>query len=241
VFALKPTSIRPAFFVASAVFLVVPLTLSLLGFAGAGLAKEVVGEAGNPTSWILQQHGTDLATVTDPQMIGPIMIGTFLPKIGLFCFTFMAFAALCSTLDSAFVATGALTGVDIYSRYFRPDASDSRILVAGRSSMAVVAALGLIISFSRPSLFWLFLSISAVAVGGIVPTLMLIFGNPPRARAITISVWASLLISLPTAIYANNNGMPDVQIVGTLIALAFSIILCLWDRAPNDPVPQSPS
>lgn len=237
VFAMKPRSIRPAFFVAASAFVVVPLTLSILGFAGAGLATAVLDETGNPTSWILQQNGTTLATVTDPQMIGPIMIGTFLPKIGLLCFTFMAFAALCSTLDSAFVATGALTSVDIYSRYFRPDAPETRTLIAGRSSMIVVAVLGLLVSFSRPSLFWLFLTISAVAVGGIVPTLMLIFRSPPRARAITISVWASLLISLPTAIYANNNESPDVQIVGTLVALAFSTVLCLRDRVPENGIP----
>lgn len=215
VFALKIPAIRPAFFIAALAFVVVPVTLSLLGFSAAGLV--IGGEL-------------DAAKDADPQMIGPIMVGSFLPKIGLLCFTFMAFAALCSTLDSAFVATGALTSVDIYSRYINKDASEKKALLAGRFSMIAVAAIGLLISFSKPNLFWLFLTISAVAVGGIVPTLMLIFGKPPHARAITISVWLSLLISLPAAIYANTNDNPNVQITGTLVSLVLSTIICFFHR-----------
>ena len=218
VFALRRPAIRPAFIIAAFAFLVVPVLLSLLGFLGAGLAID----------------GVSFGEQFDPQMIGPVLIGTYLPKIGLLTFAFMAFAGLCSTLDSAFVATGALTSIDIFKRYINTQATDESALKAGRGSMIVVAVIGLAISFLQPSLLWLFLTISAVAVGGIIPTSFLIFGVRIQPWAVATSVWVSLLISLPAAVYGNLQGNHHVQVGGTLLSLAFSAFVCFLGRNMAD-------
>lgn len=210
-FAIRRKHSTRAFLVAAIAFLVVPSALSFLGFAAAGL----------------EVSGAGLGEGIDPQMVGPLMIGEYLPKIALLFFTFMAFAGLGSTLDSAFVATGALTSIDVYKRYISPNASEGSSLAAGRIAMVVVAAVGLLFSFLKPNLFWLFLTISAIAVGGIIPTVTLIMGGKLPAWAITLSVWLCLAIALPTAIYGNIVNNADIHIQGTLVALLASMVISI--------------
>jgi len=115
-------------FAAGIIFGVVPILLSLLGFIGAApQVKEVIN-------------------VTDPQMIGPIVVAKFLPKWALMLFTVMAFAGLSSTLDSAFSAVSSLGSIDIYRKYFNPKASPAMILKVARIFMLVTTIIGTLIA-----------------------------------------------------------------------------------------------
>ncbi len=214
-YSVNEKHIVKMFLVGGALFAIVPIALSLLGFVGAGLV------------------GAGAITVDNPEMVGPSVIAYYLPKWALIAFVFMAFAGLASTLDSAFCALSSLISVDVYERYVRPNSDDDAKLRAARVGMAVVGLLGLAIALLRPNILWIFKTYAAIAVGGLAPVLFIIFGRTPKASAVVASVLVGLGVSLPSAIYGNVVGNNHIVLWGTLGGLAFSTAVCvLFVRRP---------
>ena len=103
--SIRESSVVKALLLGGLIFAVVPITLSLLGFVGAGLVR------------------TAAISVSDPQLIGPIVVANLLPTPALYAFCLLAFAGLCSTMDSSFCAISSLGSIDVYRRYLNPNAS----------------------------------------------------------------------------------------------------------------------
>jgi Na+/proline symporter len=209
--AVEDRSVVKTFVFGGLIFALIPLALSLLGFIGADLAA-----------------GGKLM-IEDPQMVAPQVIAYLLPKEMLYLFCIMAFAGLCSTMDSAFCAASALICVDFYRRYIEPDSNDLKLLRVCRFSMAAVAVLGTGIALLEPKLLWVFLTYGAMAAAAMFPTLFVVFFKRISAGGLTWAIGLSLLIGTPLTVYANIVENPYLIVLGSLVSVLFGLAVCLGD------------
>ena len=146
-FAARKDAVAKIFIIGGLAFGVVPIILSLFGFIAAAPAVQ------------------EVLTITDPQMVGPQVVGHFLPQWALAMFIVLAFAGLSSTLDSSMAAISSLISVDIYKRYINPRAGDNQMLRVARWGMLICAALGTGIALLQPKLLWVFLIYGSLGFG----------------------------------------------------------------------------
>lgn len=210
-FAVKKKDITKTFVVGGLIFGLVPIVLSLLGFIAAGTGIEVA----------------------DPQMVGPLVIASFLPKTALLLFVLMAFAGLASTLDSAYCAISSLGSIDIYKKYINRDAKDKKILNASRLIMIVMATIGTGIALLQPQLLWVFLIYGALASSALFPTILSVFWKRLTKQGAFWSITLSLLIGLPTSIYANITGNVDLIVLSSILSVGIGLAICLVDGFRN--------
>lgn len=209
-FAVKKNDIIKTFVVGGLIFGLVPLSLSLLGFIGA---SPEVNAALN---------------VTDPQMVGPLVIGKFLPKQALILFVLMAFAGLSSTLDSAYCAISSLGSIDIYKQYINPEASDKKLLNVSRKIMIGMAILGTSFALLQPKLLWVFLIYSALASAGFFPTIFSIFWDKLCSKGAFWGVTLSLLLGIPLSIYANITENTHLIVLASILSVFVGFVVCVW-------------
>ena len=200
VFAAKKRSIKKIFFFGGLIFGIIPIMLSLLGFIGAAEVK-----AGN-------------LIVSDPQMVGPIVIGQFLPEWALMLFAVMAFAGLTSTLDSAFTAIGSITTTDIYK-------GKKVTLKVARLGMLIMAVIGMAISMLKPDLLWIFLIYGALGGSTFFPIILTLFWRKITANAVALGIALGLIISVPLSIYANVTGNVDLIVLSSISGVGISGIV----------------
>lgn len=208
-FAVKKKDIVKTFVVGGLLFGLVPIMLSSLGFIAA-----------NP-------EFSTLINVTDPQMVGPLTIAYFLPKAALLLFVVMAFAGLCSTLDSAFCAISSLGSIDIFKRYTDKDASDKDVLSVARKMMILMAVIGTGIALMQPKLLWLFLINGALASAGFFPTILSIFWKGMTKNAAFYGIILSLVIGLPMSIYANVTENTDLIVLSSVLSVVIGLVVSL--------------
>jgi Na+/proline symporter len=205
--AVQKDKIRAVFIRGGLLFGIVPILLSLLGFVGVTLSQ------------------TQGLIVGDPQMVAPLVIDMLLPKIGLYMFILMAFAGLCSTMDSAFCAVSSLGAVDVYKRYLNKRASHKKMLKIARDFMVVAAVIGGGIAMLEPKLLWVFFIYGALAGAGFVATIMAVFFKWVGARSLDIAIVLSLVTSLPLSIYANIQENTDLIVLSALSSIIVSFIV----------------
>ena len=87
----------------------------------------------------------------------------------------MAFAGLCSTLDSSLCAVSALGTIDLYSRYINRQPSDHAVVTAARICMILITIMGTAIALCQPKLLWCFLIYGAIVSAALFPTIFAIY------------------------------------------------------------------
>lgn len=208
-FAAKRKKIGKIFIFGGIIFGVVPILLSLLGFIGAAPQVKAV------------------INVTDPQMIGPIVVAKFLPKWALMLFTVMAFAGLSSTLDSAFSAVSSLGSIDIYRKYFNPKARPEMILKVARIFMLVTTIIGTLIALMNPKLLWVFLIYGALASSALFPTILSVYWSRLTGKGAFWAFLLSVLIGTPLSIYANVSENTNLIVIAAILSVLIGLIVCL--------------
>ena len=208
-YSSKKEQIVKTFVAGGLIFGLVPIILSLLGFVAA-----------NP------QFSSSI-TVADPQMVGPIVIGYFLPKAALVMFLFMAFCALASTIDSSYCAISSLGAIDIYKKYMNPKVDDKKLLSVSRVVMLIMAFLGAGIALLQPQLLWVFLIYGALASAGFFPTVLSLYWKRLNKRGAFWAVTLSLLIGLPISIYANVTGNVNLLVLSAVLSVGIGLVICL--------------
>lgn len=202
--AVTKDNIVPVFVRGGLLFGIVPIILSLLGFVGVTLAN------------------TQGLVVDDPQMVAPIVIATLLPKFGLYLFILMAFAGLCSTMDSAFCGMSALGSVDIFKRHRNTKPTDYDMLKSVRMFMIAGAVIGGTIAMMKPQLLWVFFIYGALASTGLVPTIVSLFWGRVTAKDVFTAIIASLVLSVPLSIYANITDNPHLIVLSSVTGVFIS-------------------
>ncbi|MEZ5814209.1 MAG: hypothetical protein R3E13_05720 [Alphaproteobacteria bacterium] len=217
--AVKKENIVPVFVRGGLLFGIVPIILSLLGFIGVTLVK------------------TQGLIVVDVQMVAPVVIATLLPKFALYLFILMAFAGLCSTMDSAFCGMSALGSVDIFKRYRNTQPGDKEMLKSARLFMLGGAAIGGAIAMTEPKLLWIFFIYGALAGAGLVPTIVSLFWERITAKDVFIAIIISLVVATPLSIYANITENPHLIVVSSVSGVAISALVCLLSAMMNPAKP----
>ena len=206
--AVRKEDVVPVFVRGGLLFGLVPIILSLLGFVGVTLAQ------------------TQGLVVDDPQMVAPQVIGFLLPKAAMVLFILMAFAGLCSTMDSAFCGMSALGSVDVFKRYSRGWPDDRAVLKMARVFMLGGALLGGAIAMMQPQLLWVFFIYGALAATGLVPTLVALFWPRVSERGVLMAIVVSLVISMPLSVYANISGDVALVVLSSVSSVSVGGVVC---------------
>lgn len=214
--AIKKHNVVPVFVRGGFIFGLVPIVLSLLGFVGVTLAH------------------TQGLVIDDPQMVAPMVIAELLPKFALYLFILMAFAGLCSTMDSAFCGMSALGSVDVFKRYNNNKTSDKAMLKSARLFMITGAVVGGGIAMMQPQLLWVFFIYGALAATGLVPTLVSLFWERITAKDVFVAIIMSLVVSTPLSFYANITENPHLIVLSSLSAVVISGLVCCLSVVMNN-------
>ena len=203
--AVERQNIVPVFVRGGLIFGCVPIILSFLGFIGVTLS---------------QSQGL---VVDDPQMVGPMVIATLLPKIALYLFILMAFAGLCSTIDSAFCGISALGTIDVFKRYKR---GSKNLLKTARLMMLGTAIIAGSISLMQPQILWVFFIYGTLAAAGFVPTLVSLFWDRVTAKDVFLATSLSLILATPLSIYANVTENPHLIVLSSIASIGIGVLVC---------------
>lgn len=206
--AVKKAAVKKTFIAGGIIFGLVPITLSLLGFLGVSLVN------------------LNGLVVNDPQMVGPAVIAELLPKFALYMFCLMAFAGLCSTIDSGYCAASSLGAIDIYKRYINPEAGDKKILKFSRQFMVLIAILATCVALLQPKILWVFFISGALASCVLFPVMFAIASSRVSAKAVFYSIILSLLLATPLSIYANIKNDPYLVVVASVLSVVFGLMIC---------------
>jgi len=211
-FSTREGDVRRAFVLGAAIFALVPLSFSLLGFVAAG--------AGIP--------------VADTQRTNIAAILHTLPAWTLAPFVLVLLSGLCSTLDGNLAAVSAIAGQDLRARA-HAGATDRGTLRWGRVSMLAlaIAAIG-IANLPGLRIVHLFLFYGTLRASTLLPTVLVLTRERLSARGMTWGIGVSLAVGLPLFAAGQLGKDPGLTIAGSLTSVLASGLITLaatWGEA----------
>ena len=214
-YALRSNSdVIKTFLFGAALFIIVPLSLSLLGFVAAN--NDVSAD------W----------TVTSSQLIGPIAVSQLLPPFMTVVFSLMLLSGLCSTLDSVLCAMSSLASVALAGSAKEDQIREhgmGKVSIA-RVSMLVTAVIGLGIALiPNLQIVHLFLFYGTWRASTMIPTVLSLYWDRLNSRAVFTAILASLTVGAP--IYAAGALLknPHLSVLGSILVLLIGLGTCvIW-------------
>lgn len=209
----KDKNVLKSYLIGSFVFILVPLSLGLLGFIAAADARQ----------------GT--MTVTDPQMVGPSVVSNYLPKAMMVLYVIMVLSGLCSTLDSVLCAVSSLVAVDLVKNKL----DDGERYRWAKTSMIILAILSLLIA-NIPGLkiLHLFIIYGSWRASTMVPTyLMLLWDGVAieqrklNSRCVFVSILLCLVLAWPVLATGSLTNNPHLTVIGSLSIVTLSLLVCV--------------
>ena len=214
-FAIDKIHLRKSFLFGAALFAIVPIALSMLGFIGAAI--NVVLPAG-----------------VDSSMIGIVTIAQLLPSWATVLFVVVLLAGLSSTLDSGLVAFASLFAVDISKSHSDKEAiHKSRFAMVGVGLFGLVIAIGVqkIPGFGLQHLWWVFNTIAACVV---VPTILSLYWRRLTAKGVYYGVLVAFVVGIPLFVYGNVIGSSIIVVLASLFIIGISALFCVIFRTKGD-------
>ncbi len=205
------------FLLGAALFALVPLSLSLLGF----VAANPVVSAG----WGLVpgQH----------QMIGPLTVANVLPPFMMIVFSVMLLSGLCSTLDSVLSASSSLVANDFFVQTKESEAEAERRSVSRARwgmGLLVVLALG-VASIPGLQILHLWLFYGTFRASTMIPTVLTLFWQKLNSTAVFVAILAAMLLGAPVYALGNVLGNPHLSVGGSIAVVVIGLATCLlWSR-----------
>ena len=204
-FAIKSDKdVMPTFFVAAFIFVLIPLSLSMLGFIAAG--------ANADGHW----------NIDGSQLIGAITIERYLPSFLTVIFSVMLLSGLCSTLDSILSAAASLTSVDLKTfndQTGSRSAADAQTVNIARIGMLITALLGLCIALLPGiKIVYLFLFYGTLRASTAIPTVLTLFWSKLESKPVFYAILLSILFGAP--VYA-----AGVLLKNTHLSVAGSLLV----------------
>lgn len=209
----RKAQVKKSFISASFFYIIVPFSLSLLGFLGVEL------------------FNTGSFTVYDEQLIGGMVISTLFNKAIICFYCIMTLSGLCSTIDSALCAASSVGCIDIYKAYLSSSPKDLRkkhLLLISRLFMLLITIIGLSIAFLKPSLIATFFIIGTIRAAGFFPTILTLITNKMPPFIIPLAIGSAICICLPLSIYANINNTQNLIVFSSLGSVFFPLIICIF-------------
>lgn len=204
----SPQDVMKTFLIGAVLFVIVPLSLSVLGFVAAD--GRVSG------GW----------TIESPQLIGPVVVLNLLPKFMAILFSVMLLSGLCSTLDSVLCAVSSMVSVDLAGK---TDAEKyNQQPTVARIGMVVAATVGLAIAcIPRIQILHLFLFYGTWRASTMIPTVLTLFWPRVNSRSVFAAILLSLIFGAP--IYAAGAYLkrPHISVTGSLLVVAIGFVTCV--------------
>jgi Na+/proline symporter len=236
-FAVRRSDLVRSYIVGGLLFGIVPILLSILGFAAA-----------NPAVGIAMPDTGGLP------MIGIEVVSQILPAWVTVFFVVMLLSGLMSTLDSAMCAASSLYAIDVANLSTaerqviakeRAGATlssdevtvkselDRNTVSRGRTGMYLVSALGLILAFivqhlfSLDRLWWVF---NGVATCFAVPTVLSLYYSRLSAKGVIVGICGSSL-GMVAFVYGNWVQNDTVTVFSALFIVGINLLCCLLIRS----------
>lgn len=199
--ATKQSDVKKAFFAGAAIFAVVPITMSLLGFAAAG---------------------TGLA-VENPQLTNLVAVQTFLPGWTVIPFLFFIMAGLVSTLDSHLSAIASLAGHDLTT-------ADERVVRNARIGMVAIAVAAVPMANIPNLQIWQFqMFYGTMRASTLIPTVLLLsWAKYVHERGVFYGILTAVLVGVPMLGYGAATKDWKFTVAGSLLTLALSGGVTYW-------------
>ena len=181
---------QKSFLFAACLFIIVPLSMGLLGFAAAGM--EFIPK-------VKQFVNFELVSA---------MLGTF----GIILFSVIVISSITSILDSKLCAVSSISGHDIASK-FNIDS-----LLTGKVSMIILASVAfLIANIPGIELIHLFLIYGALRSSTLLPTIMtMLCKNKLSERGVFYGILLSMLLGIPVFAYGLLNNILPITLIGSI-------------------------
>lgn len=212
-FAFSEGKVFKGYLLGAALFAVVPLTMSLLGFLAAG----------NPLAAPEVYSGAVPA-----QQVGPEVIKNLLPGWGLILFVLVVLSGLAATGDSALCAGGSLIAVDIYRKYVNPAAADARMLRVSRLAVSgiAVAAIGIAL-IPGITILSLFLFYGTLRSSTFLPTILTLYMKRIPAWGIFWGVTSAMVLGVPAYVFGELTSNIHVKVAANIGIVLISCLLPL--------------
>ena len=165
--------------------------------------------------------------LADPELALPLVMTELLPSgIGLLALAAILSAEV-STCDAILFMLSSSLSVDLYKRFFRPEADDARLLRISRVAAVAGGALAVGLAVLLPSIIsalTIFYGLLAVAL--FVPTLFGLYSSVTSASTALGTIIVSVGITIAAYAYTGGAGFGILTpyAVGILCALAWTMI-----------------
>lgn len=208
-FCIEKEKIGRAFFVGALFFGIVPLSMGILGFMGAGNGY----------------------VAANTEIINFELISKLFPAWAVVPFLFMIISGLLSTVDSNLCACASLI-TDLQIRTVQGDG-----IRKTKMGMILLLVTGIIIA-NIPGLTvtHLFLMYGTLRASTLLPTIFTLKGLKMSPTGVAGGIAASLIIGLPIFAYGNITNVASYKTVGSLITVILSgaIALIMSRRYQNE-------
>lgn len=194
-FALKKDAIKKSFILGAFIFGLVPLTMSMLGFAAAGTGMQI----------------------DNPQWVNLEVVVAYLPIWAVVAFTYMIMCGLVSTLDSNLCAIASIVGHDFSLK--------EKATYRGRVSMIVLAVIALVIAnLPGMQILYLFLFYGILRAVVLAPTVISLLKPQVKIseKGVFWGIASALFVGVPIFGYGNFNGLVNWSIAGSLLVIGLS-------------------
>ena len=210
-FALKSDkNVIKTFSLAACLFILVPLSLSTLGFIAANHTVSA---------------GWD---ITNPQMVGPITVSYLLPDFALLIFCIMALSGLCSTLDSILCAVSSLFAIDVFGEHEKENTSNKKGKVFfARLGMISIAIIGLLMALLPGiNIIHLWFFATTFRAPSFIPTILTMFWKPMSGNTVFWAILLGFIIGAPTYVIGALTQNPHLVVAGSVLPLLISACIC---------------
>lgn len=204
-FSIPKEKVFKTFWQGSLVYGIIPLGMSLIGFAAAG-------------SGLIVPKGNE-------QMTTAYMIANTLPSFASIYFLFIFFACSISVLDSQLTSISSMAGHDIINKY-KNNISDKDSILFARGAMILMTLLGILISFIPGiTILHIFLFFATLRSSVWIPSIVAIV-RPKllNSNSMFYGILIAIFIGLPLFVYGNLTKQPYVVLSGVLIAILGSFL-----------------
>ena len=191
-----------------------------IGIISAGFLKLTIPffsiATGVCAYYLLMQEGTSVDTIA-PDTVFPKLVTRFITPIGFGLVGLIAagvIGAILSSIDSMMNSAATILSVDIYKKYFRPQATDRELIIAGQLSIVLLMATAILLALfvmdpnSNENFFLQIVNYQNYLTPGLLVVFVMgIFWKRGTAPAAFITILAGIVLSY-VVVEIYNSDMP---------------------------------
>lgn len=191
-FSMNSNFRRKSFLLAAFLFIIVPISMGILGFSAAGIGYQA----------------------KSPQFVNLELVMNTLGMFGIILFSIIVLSSVTSILDSKLCAVSSIAGHDIANKI----SHEKNSMIISKSSMIFLSAISLVIAnIPNIQLIYLFLIYGALRASTLLPTILTMFSqNKFNEKGVFYGILTSIFIGVPVFAYGLLNKLPLIIITGSL-------------------------